>query len=81
MKHRIIILFSIPYLLFGCSRQADKKLNIGTTWAVGSFDAKGGRLTIPKIMVMDANIHIKLADKMEETEYDTMALLTLGVAF
>jgi hypothetical protein len=27
-----------------------------------------GRLTIPKIMVMDANIHINLADKMAEYE-------------
>ncbi len=44
MKIRIILILSIPVLLYGCSQTSDKGLGNGTAWAVGSFDSNGKQI-------------------------------------
>src|SRR5665648_385258 len=44
MKLRIIVLFSIAVLLYGCYRQTGNIGNNGTAWGVGSFDSNGKRI-------------------------------------
>ncbi len=44
MKTRIILILSIPVLLYGCSQTSDKGLGNGTAWAVGSFDSNGKQI-------------------------------------
>ncbi len=44
MKHRIILVFSIQILLFGCGPFADHQMGNGTTWAPGSFNSNGKQI-------------------------------------
>ena len=44
MKHRIILVFSIQILLFGCGPSADHQMGNGTAWASGSFNSNGKQI-------------------------------------
>lgn len=44
MKYRIILVFSIQILLFGCGQSSDHQTGNGTAWGTGSFNSNGKRI-------------------------------------
>ncbi len=44
MKRRIILVFSIQILLFGCGQFSDHQMGNGTAWASGSFNSNGKQI-------------------------------------
>ncbi|MEO7444335.1 MAG: c-type cytochrome [Ferruginibacter sp.] len=44
MKYRIILVFSILILLFGCGPFSDHPMGNGTAWASGSFNSNGKQI-------------------------------------
>ncbi|NDP22530.1 MAG: cytochrome c [Paludibacter sp.] len=44
MKYRIILVFSIQILLFGCNQSGSKGTSNGTAWGSGSFNSNGKQI-------------------------------------
>lgn len=57
LKHlKLIFVFSILLLLFGCNTQTDQKKGNGTAWGVGSFDSNGKRIYFTSTSERDSAI-------------------------
>ena len=60
MKHRIILVFSIQILLFGCGPSADHQMGNETAWASGSFNSNGKQIYFTATSKLGTPIGFKL---------------------